>query len=255
MTQARLSTTAPGACAFAYKFTGKERDAESGLDYFGARYYASNMGRWMSPDWADNPEAVPYSILDDPQSLNLYEYVGNNPLSHVDVDGHDGGVTALVLVGAAVGGLVVHFGNAYARSKELKADAELEKIDTKIIYDPGNHGMSDAVIQQSINELLRVQQDERDKSVSLGQDILSIFEGAASLAGKALGAAHTTKDPVSTGVKGAEDVIPKLIPRPPHPQPNPAPAPPGPAPAPAPHPAPAPPAPRPPPPPSPSFHY
>ena len=34
---------------FAYKFTGKERDAESGLDYFGARYYASNMGRWMSP--------------------------------------------------------------------------------------------------------------------------------------------------------------------------------------------------------------
>ncbi len=34
----------------AYKFTGKERDAESGLDYFGARYYASSMGRFMSPD-------------------------------------------------------------------------------------------------------------------------------------------------------------------------------------------------------------
>jgi RHS repeat-associated protein len=33
-----------------YKFTGKERDTESGLDYFGARYYASSMGRWMSPD-------------------------------------------------------------------------------------------------------------------------------------------------------------------------------------------------------------
>jgi RHS repeat-associated protein len=36
-----------------YKFTGKERDAETGNDYFGARYYGSNMGRWMSPDWAD----------------------------------------------------------------------------------------------------------------------------------------------------------------------------------------------------------
>jgi RHS repeat-associated protein len=36
--------------AMHYKFTGKERDAESGLDYFGARYYGSNMGRWMSPD-------------------------------------------------------------------------------------------------------------------------------------------------------------------------------------------------------------
>ena len=68
--------------------TGKERDTESGLDYFGARYYASNMGRWMSPDWADKPEAVPYSHLDNPQSLNLYGYVLNNPLSKPDLDGH-----------------------------------------------------------------------------------------------------------------------------------------------------------------------
>ncbi|MDE1156354.1 MAG: HNH endonuclease [Acidobacteriaceae bacterium] len=73
---------------FAYKFTGKERDAESGLDYFGARYYASSMGRWMSPDWSSSPEAVPYSHLDDPQSLNLYGYVRNNPLSKPDLDGH-----------------------------------------------------------------------------------------------------------------------------------------------------------------------
>jgi len=70
------------------KFTGKERDTESGLDYFGARYYASSMGRWMSPDWAEKPEAVPYSQLDNPQSLNLYGYVNNNPLSKADPDGH-----------------------------------------------------------------------------------------------------------------------------------------------------------------------
>ena len=37
-------------------FTGKERDTESGNDYFGARYYASNMGRWMSPDWSAKEE-------------------------------------------------------------------------------------------------------------------------------------------------------------------------------------------------------
>ena len=70
------------------KFTGKERDSESGLDYFGARYYSSSMGRWMSPDWADKPEAVPYSDLWNPQSLNLYGYVNNNPLSQADPDGH-----------------------------------------------------------------------------------------------------------------------------------------------------------------------
>src|ERR1700689_933152 len=72
-----------------YKLTGKERDAESGLDYFGARYYASSMGRFMSPDWAAKAQPVPYADLTNPQSLNLYSYVGNNPLSHTDPDGHD----------------------------------------------------------------------------------------------------------------------------------------------------------------------
>ena len=71
-----------------YKFTGKERDTESGLDYFGARFYASTAGRFMSPDWSAKAEPVPYSKLDDPQSLNLYAYVHNNPLNSVDVDGH-----------------------------------------------------------------------------------------------------------------------------------------------------------------------
>jgi len=42
----------------------------------------------MSPDWAEKPEAVPYSSLDNPQSLNLYGYVLNNPLSQADPDGH-----------------------------------------------------------------------------------------------------------------------------------------------------------------------
>jgi RHS repeat-associated protein len=68
--------------------TGKERDTESGNDYFGARYYASTMGRWMSPDWSAKVEPVPYAKLDDPQTLNLYSYVGNNPLTKSDPDGH-----------------------------------------------------------------------------------------------------------------------------------------------------------------------
>jgi RHS repeat-associated protein len=69
-------------------FTGKERDTETGLDYFGARYYGSNMGRWMSPDWSTAADPVPYASFAEPQSLNLYSYVHNNPLSHFDVDGH-----------------------------------------------------------------------------------------------------------------------------------------------------------------------
>jgi RHS repeat-associated protein len=69
-------------------FTGKERDTESGLDNFGARYNASSMGRFMTPDWADKPTSVPYANFGDPQSLNLYSYVRNNPLSRTDPTGH-----------------------------------------------------------------------------------------------------------------------------------------------------------------------
>jgi len=69
-------------------FTGKVRDLETGDDYFGARYYNSAMGRFMSPDWSATPSGVPYAQLGDPQSLNLYGYVRNNPLIRVDLDGH-----------------------------------------------------------------------------------------------------------------------------------------------------------------------
>jgi RHS repeat-associated protein len=70
-------------------FTGKEHDTESGNDYFNARYYASSTGRFMIPDWSAKVEPVPYAKLGDPQSLNLYSYVHNNPLRLVDADGHD----------------------------------------------------------------------------------------------------------------------------------------------------------------------
>jgi RHS repeat-associated protein len=70
------------------KFTGKERDAESGLDYFGARYYGGALGRFTSPDWNGKPEPVPYAKLDNPQTLNQYAYVLNSPLGKADSDGH-----------------------------------------------------------------------------------------------------------------------------------------------------------------------
>jgi len=54
-----------------------------------ARYYNSATGRFLSPDWdAKSSDPVPYAKLDDPQSLNLYSYVRNNPLSRTDPDGH-----------------------------------------------------------------------------------------------------------------------------------------------------------------------
>jgi RHS repeat-associated protein len=71
------------------KFTGKERDVETGNDYFGARYLSSAQGRFTSPDWSAQVGPVPYAKLDNPQSLNLYSYVLNNPLTSFDDDGHE----------------------------------------------------------------------------------------------------------------------------------------------------------------------
>ena len=65
--------------------TGKERDSESGLDDFGARYYSSTMGRFTSPD----PLWVKADRLLLPQRLNLYAYGTNNPLRFTDPTGMD----------------------------------------------------------------------------------------------------------------------------------------------------------------------
>jgi len=83
-----LKSTGSGTDASELHFTGKERDSESGNDYFGARYYASGLGRWLSPDWSAQAEPVPYAVIGDPRSLNLYGYLRNDPLGDVDPDGH-----------------------------------------------------------------------------------------------------------------------------------------------------------------------
>jgi len=73
-------------------------------DSLGARYYNPALGRFLTPDWSATPEAVPYANLENPQSLNLYSYVLNNPVTSTDADGHysdlifDGAAHTLTLV-------------------------------------------------------------------------------------------------------------------------------------------------------------
>jgi RHS repeat-associated protein len=104
-----LRTTTQGyppvtpADAVRQQFTGKERDTETSLDYFLARYYSANLGRFTSPDEftggpdelydfaidaSDNPTF--YADLHEPQSLNKYTYCYNSPLVYTDEDGHQG---------------------------------------------------------------------------------------------------------------------------------------------------------------------
>lgn len=62
-----------------YKYTSKERDLETGLDYFGARYYDSKIGRWLSVD----------PLVYKRPGLSPYQYAQNNPLNRVDPDGRE----------------------------------------------------------------------------------------------------------------------------------------------------------------------
>ncbi|HQZ15390.1 MAG TPA: RHS repeat-associated core domain-containing protein [Vicinamibacteria bacterium] len=86
------------------RFTGKERDTETGLDYFGARYYGAKTGRFTTIDpvftWQEN--------LEDPQRWNRYAYGRNNPLKYADPDGRVLVPALLVAWGAVEIGLQIY---------------------------------------------------------------------------------------------------------------------------------------------------
>ncbi len=85
-----MALAAPGSSPQMAVVTGKQRDYESGLDYFGARFNSSNLGRFMTPD-----PFIPFNLKKDkfqawisnPQHWNKYPYALNNPLLYVDPSG------------------------------------------------------------------------------------------------------------------------------------------------------------------------
>lgn len=70
-----------------YTYTGKEQDAETGLIFFGGRYYSVMMGRWISPDPRHLHATAPGTPLELLWDANLYAYARDNPLRYVDPDG------------------------------------------------------------------------------------------------------------------------------------------------------------------------
>jgi RHS repeat-associated protein len=121
-----------GATGTTHKFTDKERDSESGLDNFGARYNSSSTGRFISPDWSASPSGVPYADFSDPQSLNLYAYAKNRPLTYIDRDGHcTEPITFTICVGLVVigaEGIYNHFHVLHAKAASARAAKEFEQV-------------------------------------------------------------------------------------------------------------------------------
>jgi RHS repeat-associated protein len=115
------SPPSPPQANTSHLFTGKERDTESSLDNFGARYMGSTLGRFMTPDWSAAPMGVPYADFGNPQSLNLYSYAKNNPTTYVDRDGHCGepiSFVVCVVVGAAAAGYTIYELHKWHKERE-----------------------------------------------------------------------------------------------------------------------------------------
>jgi RHS repeat-associated protein len=68
-----------------YKFTGKERDLESGLQYFEARYYSGTLGRFNR---VDPLKEIKDEWLLTPKKFNCYSYCENNPIGYIDINGY-----------------------------------------------------------------------------------------------------------------------------------------------------------------------
>lgn len=106
ITAGRNSQWGSGNDTINQKFTGKERDSESGPDWFGARYYGSALGRWTSPDALNLTSA---RLVNPTNTLNKYIYGGNNPLKYIDRDGED----ITIYYRPAMGGSNADFGHVY----------------------------------------------------------------------------------------------------------------------------------------------
>jgi RHS repeat-associated protein len=110
-----------------HHFTGKERDTESGLDNFEARYLGSSLGRFMSPDPMGGK-------TEDPQSLNRYAYVRNNPLTLTDPSGMNFG-------------LPCSGGNTDTCNNGLQGSWQHDQDGNKTTFDPVSIGNKDGTLQ------------------------------------------------------------------------------------------------------------
>jgi RHS repeat-associated protein len=248
-----------------YKFTGKERDTETNLDYFGARYYANVLGRFITPDWAAKATAVPYGDFADPQSLNLYSYVRNLPSTRLDLDGHDfasawqkvkdavSQISIKVTIGLGIGAKTKAYGGVSARAEgAVKANLEFSGSEGRLKVSQsleagvsvgtkkGQVGLAGSVEQVKLSVDVRngevhgpeapttekvVGVSKEDKSASAGSDKVTLFGSEAGRGPLGGGELSITNEGLQDLKAAYNDLKETLFPSAPAPAPAPTPPP------------------------------
>jgi RHS repeat-associated protein len=134
----------------AQRFTGKERDGETGLDYFGARYYSGAQGRWASPDQIN---VTSDRLISPSNTLNKYVYAANNPLKYTDPDGRD--ITISYWPGAPTGHITLAAYNQDTKDFAYLSVGPQRHQDPKALSNPvgGVPGTTGYVFPQTVDEL------------------------------------------------------------------------------------------------------
>lgn len=178
------------------RFTGKERDAETGLDYFGLRYMSAAQGRFTSPD----PNSAGASLF-DPQSWNAYSYVNNRPLTHVDPDGDVPLPVITGLGGAIIGGVA----SAVVEYRAQQALDPSQRQSGKIWTAFGGGALAGGLAGLGLGGLAA-------GGVAVGAGTTALVEGAGSVVGgyaqrRADEALGYSQAPESEGLEIAADAI------------------------------------------------
>jgi RHS repeat-associated protein len=151
---------APPSSADVMRFVGKERDAETDLDYFGARYYRDVSGRFTTVDPVLNVEAA----LADPQRWNRYGYALNNPTRVVDPDGKEPVTIGLILWGIYEVGSSAYDGyTAYRTLRDPNATAAERSVATGgflagIMLPGGGYGAAGKAVVQRADDIAHAAQ-------------------------------------------------------------------------------------------------